>query len=119
MKTKAMVATKESDSEDGGSKTHPKKKSKTNDLDDEEASLVAAFALAADVDDNPFDINNSFANYNGSLSEDNNNKSSHDTNKGEENVENIEYDDMEHGDEDLADFGGGIDWCKRSCSLLL
>jgi hypothetical protein len=109
MKTKAMVAAEESDSEDGGFETCLKKKLKTNDLDDEEASLVVVFTLAADVDDNPFDINDSFANYNGSLSEDNNDKSSHNTNKGEENVENIEYDNTEHGNEDLADFEGGID----------
>jgi hypothetical protein len=111
MKTKAMVAAEESDSEDWCFETRPKKKSKTNsfsaistnDLDEEEASLAVPFALAADFDDHCFDINDNFENYKENLLE-GNNKSGHDTDKGEENVEehveNIEYDEMEHCGDD-------------------
>jgi hypothetical protein len=110
-KTKAMVAAEESDSEEDGPEIRPKKKSKTNslpvdDLDDEEASLVAAIAPAADVYDDSFDMDDNFNN--GGLSEED--RSLHDTDKGEENGEDDEMGEMEHGDEGrLGDFGGGVD----------
>ena len=82
-----------------------------DDLDDEEASLVARFAPAADVCHNSLDINDNFENDNRGLSEDDN-ESPYDTEKDEENGENgenTEDDDMGHEDKDhLGDFGGGI-----------
>ena len=106
-----MVAAEESDSEEDGLETCLKKKSKTNslpadDLDDDEASLAVAIAPAADIYDNSFNVDDNFENNNEGLSEED--KSLHDTNKGEENIE--DDDEMGHKDEGhLRVFGGGID----------
>ena len=114
-----MVAAEESDSEEDGLETRPKKKSKTNslpadDLDNEKASLAAAIAPAPDVYDNSFDVDDNFENDNEGLSEED--KSSHDTDKGEENIE--DDDEMGHEDEGpLEVLGGGVD--DRVSSVIL